>query len=134
MLIFRSLDLERMSIWQIYYLWKSAIYHSIKLPFDVEVAVKILNVIYCSCRPARNFGRCYNILGWSFLTGKLRKTCLLPIKSLFIYYLIKFLSQNNIWKYHPDGIKRFYVLNFVNSIMLSRIYQTNNRERTVFGL
>ena len=25
--------------------WKSAIYHSIKLPFDAEVAEKILNVI-----------------------------------------------------------------------------------------
>ena len=28
------------------FLLKSAIYHSIKLPFDVEVAEKILNVIY----------------------------------------------------------------------------------------
>ena len=26
---------------------KSAIYHSIKLPFDVEVAEKFLNGIYC---------------------------------------------------------------------------------------
>ena len=28
-----------------FFLWKSAIYHSIKLPFDAEVAEKILNVI-----------------------------------------------------------------------------------------
>ena len=41
MLIFRLLDLEQMLIIQ-----KSAIYHSIKLPFDAEVAEKILNVIY----------------------------------------------------------------------------------------
>jgi len=44
MLIFWSLDLEQMLIWQ-FFLWKSAIYHSIKLPFDAEVAEKILNVI-----------------------------------------------------------------------------------------
>ena len=32
--------------------WKSAIYHSIKLRFDVEVAGKFLNGIYCAvtCR------------------------------------------------------------------------------------
>ena len=29
-----------------FFLWKSAIYHSIKLPFDAEVAEKILNFIY----------------------------------------------------------------------------------------
>ena len=46
MLIFRSLDLERMLIWQNFFLWKSAIFHSIKLPFDAEVAKKFLNVIY----------------------------------------------------------------------------------------
>ena len=28
------------------FLWKSAIFHSIKLPFDAEVAEKFLNVIY----------------------------------------------------------------------------------------
>ena len=27
-------------------LWKSAIFHSINLPFDVQAAEKILNVIY----------------------------------------------------------------------------------------
>ena len=43
--IFRSLDLERMLIWQKKKLWKSAIYHSIKLSFDVEVAEKTLNII-----------------------------------------------------------------------------------------
>ena len=43
---FRSLDLERVLIYQKNFLWKSAIFHSIKLPFDAEVAEKILNVIY----------------------------------------------------------------------------------------
>ena len=43
--VFRSLDLEWMLIWQKNVLWKSAIYHSIKLPFDAEVAEKLLNVI-----------------------------------------------------------------------------------------
>ena len=37
--IFRSLDLEKKI------LWKSAILHSIKLPFDVQAAEKILHVI-----------------------------------------------------------------------------------------
>ena len=46
MLIFRSLDLERMLIWQKFFLWKSAIFQSIKLPFDVEVDEKFLNVNY----------------------------------------------------------------------------------------
>ena len=41
---FRSLDLERTLIYQ--KVWgKSVIYHSIKLPFDVEVAEKLLNGI-----------------------------------------------------------------------------------------
>jgi hypothetical protein len=44
--IFRSLDLERKLIYQKKNLWKSAIFHSSKLPFDVEVAEKILKVIY----------------------------------------------------------------------------------------
>ena len=47
--IFRSLDLERRLIWQKSFLWKSAIFHSIKLPFDAEVDEKFLNVIYCLC-------------------------------------------------------------------------------------
>ena len=38
--IFRSLDLERMLIYQENFLWKSAILHSIKLPFDVQAAEK----------------------------------------------------------------------------------------------
>ena len=42
---FRSLDLERTLIYQKLLRWKSAIYHSIKLPFDVEVAEKFLNGI-----------------------------------------------------------------------------------------
>ena len=40
--IFRSLDLEWM--YQEIFLWKSAILHSIKLPFDVQAAEKILHV------------------------------------------------------------------------------------------
>ena len=47
MLIFWSPDLERMLIWQKNFLWKSAILHSINLPFDAQVAAKILNIIYC---------------------------------------------------------------------------------------
>ena len=46
--IFRSLDLEGMLIYQEIFLWKSAILHSIKLPFDVQAAEKILHVIYIS--------------------------------------------------------------------------------------
>ena len=42
MLIFWSLHLERMLIWQKIFLWKSAIFHSINLPFDAQVAEKIL--------------------------------------------------------------------------------------------
>ena len=45
MLIFWSIDLERMLIWQKNILWKSAIFHSINLPFDVQAAEKILNII-----------------------------------------------------------------------------------------
>ena len=40
--IFRLLDLERTLIYQKKNLWKSAIFHSIKLPFDAEVAKKLL--------------------------------------------------------------------------------------------
>ena len=47
--IFRSLDLERMLIYQEIFLWKSAILHSIKLPFDVQAAEKTLHVIYSTC-------------------------------------------------------------------------------------
>ena len=43
--IFRLLDLEQMLIYQEIFLWKSAILHSIKLPFDVQAAEKILDVI-----------------------------------------------------------------------------------------
>ena len=43
--IFRSLDLERRLIWQKIVLWKSAIFHSINLPFDEQFAEKILNVM-----------------------------------------------------------------------------------------
>ena len=44
--IFQSLDLELMLIYQKFVLWKSAIFHSIKLPFHVQAAEKILHVIY----------------------------------------------------------------------------------------
>ena len=47
--IFRLLDLERRLIWQKKNLWKSAIFHSINLPFDAQAAEKILNVIYLVC-------------------------------------------------------------------------------------
>ena len=43
--IFRSLDLERKLIYQKKFQWKSAIFHSSKLPFDAEVAEKFLNFI-----------------------------------------------------------------------------------------
>ena len=48
--IFRSLDLERMLIYQEFLLWKSAILHSIKLPFDVQAAEKsyMLSINYGS--------------------------------------------------------------------------------------
>ena len=42
--IFWSLDLEGKLIYK-KNLWKSAIFHSSKLPFDAEVAEKLLNVI-----------------------------------------------------------------------------------------
>ena len=42
--IFWLLDLEEMLIW-IFFYEKSAIFHSIKLPFDTEVDKKFLNVI-----------------------------------------------------------------------------------------
>ena len=45
MTIFWSLILEHMLIYQIFFLWKSAFYHSIKLPFHAEVAEKFLNGI-----------------------------------------------------------------------------------------
>ena len=35
-------------------LWKSAIFHSIKLPFDAEVDEKFLNVIYTTYRSRNN--------------------------------------------------------------------------------
>ena len=47
--IFPSLDIERMLIYPNFFLWKSAIYHLIKLSFDAEVAKKFLNVIKYIC-------------------------------------------------------------------------------------
>ena len=46
--IFQSPPAKRTLICQKIFLWKSAIFNSIKLPFDVEVAEKILNGIYWS--------------------------------------------------------------------------------------
>ena len=43
--IFWLRDLEQILVWQKFFLWKSAIFHSIKLPFDAEVAEKFLNGI-----------------------------------------------------------------------------------------
>ena len=43
---FQSPPAKRTLICQKKILWKSAIFHSIKLPFDAEVAEKILNGIY----------------------------------------------------------------------------------------
>ena len=48
---FKNWSFQKMSInvrWStnVLLLWKSAIYHSIKLPFDVEVAEKFLSGIY----------------------------------------------------------------------------------------
>ena len=42
-------DLEWVLIYQLFFLWKSAIFDSIKLPFDVQAAEKILHVIYYLC-------------------------------------------------------------------------------------
>ena len=43
--IFQSIDLEHTLIYQkIFFLWKSAIFHQIKLPFDAKAAERILKV------------------------------------------------------------------------------------------
>ena len=62
--IFRSLDLERMLIYQEIFLWKSAILHSIKLPFDVQAAEKILHVIYYLAEE-----HCINILILTYINA-----------------------------------------------------------------
>ena len=46
--IFQSLDLKRTLIYQIFFKEK-VLFHSIKLPFDAEVAEKFLNVILSVC-------------------------------------------------------------------------------------
>ena len=53
--IFRSLDLERMLIYQEFFLWKSAILHSIKLPFDVQAAEKNLTCYLVYKMDAKEF-------------------------------------------------------------------------------
>ena len=55
----KKIDVEL--IWN--FLWKSAIFHSIKLPFDSEVDEKFLNVIYvCSKYVLRVVSKCHNYL------------------------------------------------------------------------
>ena len=44
--IFRTFNLEQTLIYPIFFFWKSAIFHPIKLPFDAEAAEKFLKVIY----------------------------------------------------------------------------------------
>ena len=46
--LFLSLDLTKYFL-----LWESAIFHSIKLPFDAQVVQKILNVIYSAGSPQK---------------------------------------------------------------------------------
>ena len=69
------------------FLWKSAIFHSIKLPFDAEVAEKILNGIYYlgmhlqklqnDCNNQREWKMWYDFcfLSWEYLV-KLEKIML----------------------------------------------------------
>ena len=40
------MNLEQTLIYQKFFIWKSAIFHPIKLPFDAEAAERILKVIY----------------------------------------------------------------------------------------
>ena len=71
----------------------------------------------CSCRPVRYFGTLFwdditkfwdeNLLLFTFLTGKLRKNLFWTNKK-FVSQNIVISSQNNVRKYHPDGMKRFY--------------------------
>ena len=49
--IFQSPPAKRTLICQNFFMWKSAIFHSIKPPFDAEVAKKFLNGIYLLCCP-----------------------------------------------------------------------------------
>ena len=67
--IFQSPPAKRTLICQKKFLWKSAIFHSIKLPFDAEVAEKILNGIYCWMAPLQSFAPFFLFFfGWQHLT------------------------------------------------------------------
>ena len=70
--IFWSLDLERMLIYQDFFLWKSAILYSIKLPFDVQAAEKILHVIYCPMTQSWKLTICPSGI-WGFRKGTERE-------------------------------------------------------------
>ena len=48
-------------------LWKSAIFHSIKLPFDAEVDEKFLNVIYYTYTHAYLYDFVYSIYAYDML-------------------------------------------------------------------
>ena len=68
-----------MLIFQVLDLWKSAIYHTIKLPFDAEVAEKFLHVIYYSIHP-----QCFAMPPWASLQDALH-TC--RVSSWKFYYI-----------------------------------------------
>ena len=66
-------------------------------------------------------GWCHEILGWKFIMiflsflwnlflGKLRLKK--AICSFFTYYHNKSSSQNKVWKYPPDDMKRFKMLSY----------------------
>ena len=56
--IFQSPPAKRTLICHFFFLWKSAIFHSIKLPFDAEVAEKFLNGIYSTGTYKQNHAMC----------------------------------------------------------------------------
>ena len=88
MLIFRSLDLERMLIRQFIFLWKSAFYHSIKLPFDAEVAEKILNAIYCKSRKV-----------WFIFISMHICNRVISLEQLITFFVKQFLTKYQLhWK------------------------------------
>ena len=86
------------------------------------------------------------ILGWYYYTLEWiffiyffnwqteKKSVLHQMRSLFTYYHNKFLSHNivtssqiNVWKYHPDNMKRFKLGEFFNVWGFLRIYDFQNK-------
>ena len=66
----------------------------------------IINLFMSSCRMIlQYFGMKIYYYVFTFLTGKMRKTLFWTNKKFVTYN--KFSSQNNVRKYHPDGMKRF---------------------------